>query len=145
MVVLSYGLDRHVAGVHRLLLRRHRELWLGVASTSILAGERQQIIGRAADVMVGVWVVLRTLLRCLGLLEVVLAIHSSGCSLGLGGRCARSVVLVVVSLCSGTQRSGLEVACAWGDAGALEVEDGLCVRTGRREHRPASARRKSSS
>lgn len=145
MVVLSYRLDGHVTGVHRLLLRRHRELWLGVSATTVLAGERQKVIGRTADVMVGVWVVLRTLLLCLGLLEIVLAIHSSGCSLGLGGGCPRSVVLVVVSLSSGTQRSGLEVACARGDAGTLEVEDGLCVRTGRREHRPASTRRKSSS
>ena len=61
MVVLADGLDRHVAGVYVLLLRRHGELWL-VARAAVLAGEGEQIIGCAADVMIRVGVVLTALL-----------------------------------------------------------------------------------
>jgi hypothetical protein len=37
----------------------------------------------------------------------------------------------------------LEVGSAWSNAGALEIEDGLCIRTRSGEHGPSAARCKS--
>lgn len=138
MVVLADGLDGHVAGVDVLLLRRHRELWLVVTRAAVLAGKGEQIVGGAADVMIRVRIVLAALL--LLQLEFVVVVHSCGCSFGLRGGCAGRVVLVVVRLRSRTQGSGLEVAGAGSDAGALEVEDCLRVRAGGGEHGTAAAR-----
>jgi hypothetical protein len=117
-----------------------------VTCSTVLAGKRQEIVSRTADVMIGIWVVLGALLWLLGLLVVVvLAIHSCCYPFRLGCRCVRGwLVEVSVMLSSSAHSRLLEVGSARCYASTLEVKDGLCVRARGWEHGTAAAGCKSS-